>query len=105
MQLRVARLCLDCDEIHDRQQCPICASESFAYLSRWVSTPDRPIAARRPSPAAEPQPAGTKAGSGKGKKAVGWGVVGLGLVGLAQWFAKGQKVIEDAALRNPGDLK
>jgi hypothetical protein len=102
MQLRVARLCLDCEEIHDRQQCPICASESFAYLSRWVPSPERAIAARRPPSPTEPA---AKSKAAASKKAIGWGVVGLGVVGLAQWLARGQKVIEDAAMRNPGDLK
>lgn len=41
MQLRVARLCLDCDEIHGEQTCPICGSESFGYISRWVPAPER----------------------------------------------------------------
>lgn len=41
MQLRAARLCLDCEELHDAQQCPVCASETFAYLSRWVPAPER----------------------------------------------------------------
>jgi hypothetical protein len=41
MQLRTARLCLDCEEIHDGQQCPICASETFAFISRWVPAPER----------------------------------------------------------------
>ena len=41
MQLRSARLCLDCEEIHEAQQCPVCASEGFAYLTRWVPAPDR----------------------------------------------------------------
>jgi len=102
MQLRLARLCLDCEEIHDRQQCPICASESFAFLSRWVPSPERAIAARRSPPPIEPA---VKSKSATGTKAIGWGVVGLGVVGLAQWLARGQKIIEDAALRNPGDLK
>jgi len=106
MQLRLARLCLDCEEIHDRQQCPICASESFAYLSRWVPTPERPISARRPTAAVAGEAAArSKAASASGKKALGWGVLGLGVVGLAQWLSRGQKIIEDAALRNPGDLK
>jgi hypothetical protein len=60
MQLRVARLCLDCEELHDAQQCPICASESFAYLTRWIpvderrqqrrTTPTRPVEAAPSSP-------------------------------------------------------
>jgi len=32
MQLRTARLCLDCEELHQDQQCPNCASEAFVYL-------------------------------------------------------------------------
>jgi hypothetical protein len=39
MHLRTARLCLDCNEVHDAQVCPVCASETFAFLSRWVSAP------------------------------------------------------------------
>ena len=40
MQLRDARLCLDCDEVHDATICPVCGSESFTYISRWVPVPD-----------------------------------------------------------------
>ena len=28
MQLHVARLCLECQEVHDQQTCPACSSES-----------------------------------------------------------------------------
>jgi hypothetical protein len=41
MQLRNARLCLDCEEIHDGAQCPGCASETFAFIKRWVPAPER----------------------------------------------------------------
>jgi len=51
MQLRTARLCLDCEEVHDAQQCPSCASESFAYITRWVPVPER---RQRPRPADVP---------------------------------------------------
>jgi len=51
MQLHVARLCIDCQEVHDSQTCPICSSESFAYISRWIPAPERRMAPR-PSPAA-----------------------------------------------------
>jgi len=98
MQLRVARLCLDCEEVHDAQQCPVCASETFAYLVRWVPVPERrsPPRAAAARPARRPSP----------KTAIGFGVVGLGVVGLARWFAKGRKRIEDASLnRDVGDLK
>jgi len=36
MRLDVARLCLDCDEVHDGDRCPACGSETFAFLKRWV---------------------------------------------------------------------
>lgn len=41
MQLHVARLCLDCDEIHAEQTCPVCGSESFGFISRWIPAPER----------------------------------------------------------------
>jgi hypothetical protein len=49
MQLHAARLCIDCQEIHEGQMCPVCSSESFAYISRWVPAPER-----RVKPRAEP---------------------------------------------------
>ncbi len=45
MQLRTARLCHDCEEIHEDQRCPVCASEAFAYITRWIPVPER-----RPQP-------------------------------------------------------
>ena len=42
MKLSTARLCLDCDDVHDQQECPSCASESFAFLTRWVPGGQRP---------------------------------------------------------------
>lgn len=41
MQLRMARLCLDCEEVHDEYRCPVCASDHFTYLTRWVPVPER----------------------------------------------------------------
>lgn len=35
-----ARLCLDCEEVHDQQHCPVCSSESFAFMTRWVTPSD-----------------------------------------------------------------
>lgn len=48
MQLRMARLCLDCEEVHDEYHCPVCASDHFTYLTRWVPAPER---RERPRPA------------------------------------------------------
>ena len=36
MQLSVARLCLDCQEIHEHDRCPVCTSEAFGFMTRWV---------------------------------------------------------------------
>lgn len=47
MQLKVARLCLDCDEVHTASHCPVCASEAFAYLTRWIPAPDRRLRPRQ----------------------------------------------------------
>jgi len=40
MKLVNARLCLDCEEVHDEQHCPVCGSESFAFMTRWVTPSD-----------------------------------------------------------------
>lgn len=89
MQLRKARLCLDCEEVHDADQCPSCASESFIFLSRWVPVDDRRT---RPRPAApeevdvyrrltseEPAPS-------KGARLLKQGVVGLAALGVVGWL-------------------
>jgi hypothetical protein len=47
MRLMNARLCLDCEEVHDQQHCPVCSSESFAFLTRWV-TPSDTVTAETP---------------------------------------------------------
>jgi hypothetical protein len=52
MQLRNARLCLDCEEIHEEPHCPVCASESFAFIKRWVTAPER-RARQRPAAQAD----------------------------------------------------
>src|SRR5437867_3130776 len=52
MQLHVARLCLDCNEIHEAQSCPLCGSEAFAFLARWVPAPERRV---QPRPMTSPQ--------------------------------------------------
>jgi hypothetical protein len=49
MQLHVARLCLDCQEVHGERACPKCLSESYALLSKWVPAPDRRARPRLPS--------------------------------------------------------
>ena len=43
MRLAVARLCLDCEEVHERDKCPVCGSETFAFLKRWKGKANRRI--------------------------------------------------------------
>ena len=101
MQLRVARLCLDCEDVHDSQQCPVCASETFAYLTRWVPAPERRNQPRAPEERRERAPTPPSR-----KKLVGYGALGLGVVGLAEWFLRGRARIEAAADRtHSGELK
>lgn len=89
MQLRTARLCLDCEEVHDGQTCPVCASETFVYLMRWVPVPER---RQKPRPATSPdaevyrhlvadKPAPSLTG-----RLLKPSVLGLTAVGLAGWF-------------------
>jgi len=47
MQLSVARLCLDCHEVHEDERCPQCTSEAFAFMSRWIKLDKPPT--RRPT--------------------------------------------------------
>jgi hypothetical protein len=102
MQLRVARLCLDCEDVHDSQQCPVCASETFVFLTRWVPAPERRT---QPRPAGEQRPRAPMPPPSR-KKLVGYGMLGVGVVGLAEWFLRGRARIEAAAERShSGELK
>ena len=40
MNLRDARLCLDCEELHTEERCPVCASEASCFLIRWIPSND-----------------------------------------------------------------
>jgi hypothetical protein len=89
VQLRTARLCLDCEEVHDAQQCPICASETFAYITRWVPAPERRVQ-QRPSSSegGSQQSAVRQSGQARGGRLLKQGVVGLTAVGLLSWFLR-----------------
>src|SRR5688500_9197639 len=101
MQLRVARVCLDCEEIHDATQCPACASETFAYLSQWLPSPERRVVPRRPPP-----PRGVSAaGPSKGRMLIGVGVLG-GAAFVARWLRTAREKFETAAVhQETGDLR
>jgi hypothetical protein len=117
MQLRNARLCLDCEEVHDAAHCPACASESFAFITRWVPSPSAEGAAApatapngaaiperrdRPDPILEPETRETldtyrqllndrsQQPPQSHWRFVKRGAVGLALFGLAGWAWKQQ---------------
>jgi hypothetical protein len=88
MRLRDARLCLDCDEVHELALCPACGSESFTYISRWVPLPDgdRP---KRPEPTEQTKAYRELLDSGepvsRGRKLLRSGLLGLTALGIAGW--------------------
>jgi predicted nucleic acid-binding Zn-ribbon protein len=88
MQLHAARLCFNCEEVHDQPTCPACGSDSFAYLSRWIPASERPVRVHE-RPSRETADTyrqlleGTQT-SGK-KRWMKRGIVGLAAIGMAGW--------------------
>jgi len=89
LDLRKARLCLDCEDVHEDARCPVCGSDSFAYLSRWVPAPE---AGRRPRPVSSADaevfeqlltPDGGKPPADR--RLLKRGLLGLTALGLAGW--------------------
>jgi hypothetical protein len=109
MRLQDARLCADCDEVHDLQQCPHCASERFGYLSRWVPIPKERVRPRpKTSPTAEvfkqlieePGPLQTQSGV---RRFLKQGAVGLTAVGVVGWlWRSSERARHDQAKPAPG---
>jgi hypothetical protein len=100
MKLGVARLCLDCDEVHDQERCPTCASEVFAFLTRWVprsngrlSQPVRP-APESPEVDVYRQITGVQR-NGKGRLFMR-SAVGLGVLGVVGWIWRRAAQSKDA---------
>ena len=59
MHLGVARLCLDCHEVHEDERCPHCTSEAFAFITRWIQL-DTPATTRKETPRADASHAAEK---------------------------------------------
>jgi hypothetical protein len=99
VQLRTARLCLDCEEIHDAQQCPVCASDDFAFISRWIPAPERRAESRRtptpPQAAAYQQLLGAEAREPKVARILKQGAFGIAAIGLAGWLWRNRKARDD----------
>jgi hypothetical protein len=92
MQLRNARLCLDCEEVHDAERCPVCASEMFASVTRWVPAPER-RARPRAAPPSERTDAyrellHTEKSPSTARRLLKHGALGLTAVGLIGWFVR-----------------
>ncbi|MGE3507905.1 MAG: hypothetical protein AB7N65_03370 [Vicinamibacterales bacterium] len=85
MQLRRARLCLDCEELHEEAQCPACASEAFVYLTRWIPVDDlRSRKRARPRPTAQPRVSHIVKG----------GAMGLAMLAAARWLLRAPSATE-----------
>jgi hypothetical protein len=96
VQLPSARLCLNCEEVHDAQTCPVCASETFAYLTRWVphSQPEcRPVVRPIVAPTM-PQ-----------RVVLSDGATSLIAFALYRWFKRARTRVEVVSLRKAGELR
>jgi hypothetical protein len=83
MQLRNARLCLDCEEVHESQQCPLCASETFVFVTRWVPAPERRQKPRSSAPPPSPEVDTYRELLTQQEDSAGWRFVKRGAMGLA----------------------
>lgn len=103
MQLRRARLCHDCEEIHDAQQCPTCASETFTYITRWVPVPDRRAGPRATtSPEAEVYRQLIDGRStGKSGRFLKQALIGATTLGLAGWMWQRSKAQQEGDAEQP----
>lgn len=98
MELRTARLCLDCEEVHDAPQCPVCGSETFTFITRWVPPAE---GRRRPRPTTSPEAdvyrrlIDDDATPSTGRRLLQHGVVGLTALGLAGLFWRSREPRKD----------
>jgi predicted nucleic acid-binding Zn-ribbon protein len=107
MQLHTARLCLDCQEVHAGQTCPICGSESFAYISRWIPAPER---RSKPRPAASSPEAETyrrllspERNQPAASRWLTRGAFGLAVVSAAAWILKRNANAANAEKTSPAE--
>jgi hypothetical protein len=99
MQLRNARLCLDCEELHETQQCPVCASESFVFLTRWIPAEERRRGGRsRPRVDTQAVPAAPR-----NKTWIAGGLAGVALLAASRWFLRPNHEDAPPSSRDPVD--
>ena len=101
IDLRRARLCLDCEAIFEGPQCPACTSESFVPVTRWIRPMGSPAHEERASARAE-QPGGIAAPRPKRllKKSL---YVGLGAYGMWKMLFEPGKPQKPRAPKPPPD--
>jgi hypothetical protein len=101
IDLRRARLCLDCEAIFEGPQCPACTSESFVPVTRWIRPMDAPAREER-SPARAVQPGATAAPRPKRllKKSL---YVGLGAYGMWKMLFEPAKSPKPRPRKPPSD--
>src|SRR4051794_4594808 len=114
MQLRTARLCIDCEEVHGDDRCPVCASETFTYLSRWIPSDERRRRPRNDSPqaaaseAADVEPSrrltSPEPPPPRGRQLLKKGVVGLAALGVVGWLW-GCQESDGGAAKPPGQAE
>lgn len=97
MQLRTARLCLDCEEIHEAQECPVCLSEAFVYLTRWVPAEERRTRRLPSATNVTPEKSGVT-------RWVQRGVVGLAVMAASRWLLQ-QKTSDEKPSTPPAPPK
>lgn len=99
MQLGVARLCLNCEEVHDAQTCPTCASENYTYLTRWVPTAKPPVEQSQSSKRRVVLPTRTQ------RLIFGSAVLGVAAFWFGRWSSRARTRFEEAATRDAGELR
>lgn len=102
MQLRKARLCLDCEELHDERRCPVCASGTFAYLTQWMPAPER---RKKPRHAFSQREGMPPRAAGQGGVSVAGGVAAALVFTLGRWRDRAREHMEAAGVRAPGELR
>jgi hypothetical protein len=95
MQLNVARLCSNCEEIHDSRRCPRCGSATYAYLTRWVPRIEAPM----------PMPPPILVPNRVQRIIFGGGAISLVAFVLMRWFQRARKQVEVHSWRAAGELR
>jgi hypothetical protein len=69
--------------VHESQQCPLCASETFVFLTRWVPAPERRQKPRSSPPPPSPDVDTYRELLSPEEDSAGWRFVKRGAMGLA----------------------